>query len=395
MRSSKRSWLIAFAFAASVAATSGTSAAATWINGRTTPRLSEIVAIDATGESGWPYGQEDLLGDGATFTPAEQQMDIRTAYAATDTARFWTRIYFSDPAMVGTGVTAYIFIDADQNASTGGRASAAEINPALTTDPSPGGYEFVIGVTGTGTIAGVWQYGTGMYVMVTTSSSMGEAGSDADPIAIGSLQHGYVQSMVNMNAVGLTPTCSANLFFRSVSGTGGDLDGGQVGSCVPADTNADRVPDVVTPVGGCTSDAQCPGGGTCTNMVCSVPPSCSTDADCASTEQCTSGSCVVRSGGTCTTSAQCADLVCTNGQCVACSSNAECGTGRTCSSTGRCTGGVVLAPGEKVEGGAFNCAFSPRGTPSSPLGTGGRRFFASTLAAALILLIRKRRTRFA
>ncbi len=389
----KLSWLARLGIAGSIVTASHTSAAATWPNG-TTPRLSEIVAIDGTGEPGWPYGAEDLLGDGATFTQAEQQMDIRTAYAATDTARFYARVYFSDPATVGSGVTTYIFIDADRNSATGGPASATDINPALTIDPSPGGYEFVIGVAATGAVVGVWEYGTNMWAMVTTASSMGEAGSDADPIKIGSLQHGYVQGVVNMSAVGLTPECSAILFVRSVSGTGGDLDGGQWGSCVPADTNGDRVPDVIIPAGGCTSDAQCPGGGTCKNGICSVPPGCSTDADCASTEQCTSGQCVARPGGSCTTTAQCGDLVCNGTQCVACRSDSECGTGRTCSSTGRCVGNIVLAPGENVEGGAFNCALSPLGPPGSASGRAGTRFLAATLAAALTLFIRKRRTRF-
>src|SRR6266567_9551481 len=113
--------IMAAGVGASIMAASGASAGATWINTRTTPRLSEIVAVDATGETGWPYGQEDVAGDGlATFATPEQTVDIRTAYAATDTSRFWARVYFSAPNGVGAGVTGYVFIDADRNAATGG-----------------------------------------------------------------------------------------------------------------------------------------------------------------------------------------------------------------------------------------------------------------------------------
>src|SRR6266568_3128588 len=158
-RSGSMRWLVRAGVAASILAASSASAGATWINTRTTPRLSEIVAVDATGETGWPYGQEDVAGDGlATFATPEQTVDIRTAYAATDTSRFWARVYFSDPNGVGAGLTAYVFIDADRNAATGGRAMGAEINPAFTTDPSPGGYDFVFAVGGNGAVAGIWEY---------------------------------------------------------------------------------------------------------------------------------------------------------------------------------------------------------------------------------------------
>ncbi len=393
----KMRWLVGTGIGASIMAASGASAAATWINARTTPRLSEIVAIDATGENGWPYGQEDVAGDGlGTFAPAEQTIDIRTAYAATDTSRFWARVYFSDPNGVGTGLTVYIFIDADRNTATGGRAMGAEINPAFTADPSPGGYDFVLAVGGDGAVAGLWEYRAmqGMYATLNpnAANSSGESGADVDPILINGPQHGYVQGNVNLNVVGLTSTCDANLFVRSVNAGAGDLEAGQVGSCVPADTNQDRVPDIVTPPGGCTTDAQCPGGGTCNNGVCAVPPSCTTDVDCAATEQCVGGRCVARPGGMCTTAAQCGDLVCTNGQCGACVSNAECGAGRICSSTGRCIANVVLAPGEKVEGGAFHCSVSLRAS-NVPSNRGDVPPAGAALLTALALAARKRRTR--
>jgi Cys-rich repeat protein len=394
----KTRWLMGAGVGASIVAASGASAGATWINARTTPRLSEIVAIDSTGESGWPYGQEDVAGDGPlTFAAPEQMIDIRTAYAATDASRFWARVYFSDPNGVGAGVTAYVFIDADRNVATGGRAIGAEINPAFTTDPSPGGYDFVLAVGGNGAVAGLWAYQAmqGMYATLnpTAANSSGETGADADPILIDGAQHGYVQMNADLNVVGLTSTCDANVFVRSVNAGAGDLEAGQLASCIPADANRDGVPDIVIPPAGCTSDAQCPAGGTCNNGVCTVPPTCTIDADCPATDQCVAGRCVPRPGGTCTTSAQCGDLVCTNGQCVACVSNPECGTGRICASTGRCVGNVVLAPGEKVEGGAFHCAVSARKALRLPLDRRDVPPAAAAVVAALALAARRRRTR--
>src|SRR5262245_25967867 len=96
---------------AAVALAAATAGAQTWIKPRTTPPLHEIVALDATGEAGWPYGFEDLAGDGQTFKQPEQAIDVRTAYAATDATRFWVRVYVADPDAVGAGVTVYVFID--------------------------------------------------------------------------------------------------------------------------------------------------------------------------------------------------------------------------------------------------------------------------------------------
>jgi hypothetical protein len=333
-RPRKMPWLLGAGVGASIVAASGASAGATWINTRTTPRLSEIVAIDATGETGWPYGQEDVAGDGpATFATPEQTIDIRTAYAATDMSRFWARVYFSDPNGVGAGLTVYVFINADRNTATGGPAMGPEINPAFTSDPSSGGYDFVLAVGGNGMVAGLWEYQgmPPMYVTLnpTAANSAGETGADADPILINGSQHGYVQGNVDLNVVGLTSTCDASLFVRSVNAGAGDLEAGQLGSCVPADTNQDHVPDIVVPPGGCSSNTQCPGGGTCNNGVCTIPPTV------------------------------------TN---------------------------IVLAPDERVEGGAFHCSVSQWKGSRLPL---GRRDVPPALAVvtALALAVRRRRTR--
>ena len=151
-------------------------------------------------------------------------------------------------------VTAYVFIDADRNPATGGRAAAPEIDPALTTDPTPGGYEYVLSFGGNRAMGALWEYraAQAMFASVNGGSAnmAAESGADVDPILIGGRQHGYLQGNVNLNAVGLTSVCNANLFVRSVSNGAGDLDAGQWGSCVPADANGDRVPDLVTPTRG-------------------------------------------------------------------------------------------------------------------------------------------------
>jgi len=335
--------------------------AATWSNGSSTPAIGQIFAIDATGEVGWPYGQEDVAGDGlAMFAPGEQGMDLRSGYASTDASSFWVRVYVSDPTAVAATVTVYLFVDADQNPATGGSAAATTVDPAFTMDPSAGGYEYVIGVHGNGTLAGIWGYQATQYVAVNTnpSNSRAEAGTDTDPLLLDGAAHGYVQATVDLALVGLTQACSANLFVRSVNNGGGDLEAGQTAPCVPADGNGDGVPDFVVPPA-CTTDAQCPAGGRCVNGACVLTPSCNTDMDCAATEQCTGGQCVTRPGGTCASDADCGQLVCAGGQCVACTpGGTQCGTGRACTNDGRCMDNVVLAPGERVQGGAFHCSLA-------------------------------------
>ena len=135
------------------------ASAQTWTSSRTTPLLGEIVALDATGEANWPYGAEDLAGDGlGEFRQQEQSVDLRSVYAATDDTRFWIRLYVSDPNSAGGNVVAYVFIDADHTAATGGSAEAVEIDAKLVTDPTDGGYDYVVGVAGNGTIVDIWQW---------------------------------------------------------------------------------------------------------------------------------------------------------------------------------------------------------------------------------------------
>src|SRR6185312_14878843 len=103
--------------------------AATWTAG-TTPHLGQIFALDATGENGWLYGAEDVLGDGLqNFTPAEQSLDLRTAYAATDATQLWTRVYLSSQAQADPTLVTFVFVDADSNIATGGGTNSTTLSP--------------------------------------------------------------------------------------------------------------------------------------------------------------------------------------------------------------------------------------------------------------------------
>jgi hypothetical protein len=61
LRDSLRLTRVAFA---GLLLVSSPALAQSWAGGDTTPDLRELVAVDATGEPGWPYGEEDVAGDG-------------------------------------------------------------------------------------------------------------------------------------------------------------------------------------------------------------------------------------------------------------------------------------------------------------------------------------------
>lgn len=386
--------VVAAVAAALVSAVAAPAAAQTWVGARTTPGLGELFAIDKTGEPGWPYGAEDLAGDGLNnFKQPEQSIDIRTAYAATDATRLWLRVYVSSATAPGGNVTAYFFIDSDNNSNTGGSANAPSINAKFTSDSSPGGYEFVFAVRGNASVTGLWRWQTPQNqwttVQLAPNEAAAESGTDLDPIRLDGNTHGYLQGSIALTRVNLTSACNAQLYVRSVNDIAalgdGDLEVGQVGSCVPA-TNSSGVPTVLQPPGGCTSSAQCPGGGVCVNGKCVIAQPCVTNADCPANQQCTTdGRCVPVPSGSCTTNANCNGLVCSGGKCVACTSSSQCGSGLTCAPTGHCvtatgggTGGsgaggagtgtgtagtgnpAQLDPGEAVKGGACACSVPGR-----------------------------------
>jgi hypothetical protein len=351
--------------------------AQTWVSGRTTPALGDIVAIDATGEQGWLYGFEDLAGDGQDFKQPEQSVDIRTAYASTDAQRFWSRVYVSDPNAAGGNVVVFVFIDNDQDPNTGGSAAATDIHAKLVGDPSNGGYEYVIEIAGNGSINEIWEWRAMQSLwqgtMPQAAQAEAESGTDVDPVEINGSDHGYLQGMVDMSLVGLTQACEADLFVRSIisSGNGdGDLEVGTIAPCIPADDDGDGVPDLLIPPNGCTNDAECPGSGLCIEGRCIVPQPCIADADCDADERCVDDICMPVPGGACSDSAECGDLVCRDGQCQGCTFGGnECSGLRRCAADGRCVDDPNappdngLDPGDEAQGGALTCSYAaaPRG----------------------------------
>jgi hypothetical protein len=220
----------------------------------------------------------------------------------------------------------------------------------------------------------------------TATQAAAETGQDGDPIQINGIAHGYLQGIVDLDLVGLTQACNANLFVRSVNTSGagdGDLEVGKLAPCVPADSNGDDVPDIVVPPTGCTADNQCPAGGICVNGECIVAIPCLDDADCDPADFCSpDGTCIPDPGAGCTTNADCGDLVCFDGTCSSCTLAPDlCGAGLRCAPTGSCvvdtgTGsGPPLNPGDNVQGGAFSCSASPArtygGTAALLLAAGG------------------------
>lgn len=373
--------------ALSIAGFTSVANAQTWPGGQTGPALGQLFAIDKTGETGWVYGAEDVAGDGLDqFKQQEMSIDIRTAYASTDAQRFWARVYVSDAASPGGNINAYVFIDSDRSASTGGSSAATDIDPKLTSNPT-GGFEFVLGVQGNQTLQ-LWEWNGSAWAKKNLDPSQGtaEAGAILDPIRLNGDVHGYLQGAVDLNQVALTQACEANLYVRTTGAASvgaGDLEVGVVGPCIPADGNGNGVPDPVeNPPSGCTSDAQCANGGVCLNGKCIFAAACSVPADCQTGYVCTNGRCVLQPSGTCTTNAECNGAVCTGGQCVACApGGTECGSGYVCGPDGRCISssggggaggsGVVPGPDDEIQGGACAC--------STPGGAGSRAFTLSLL----------------
>jgi hypothetical protein len=360
--------------------------AQTWAAG-TTPRLRELIAVDRTGEVGWPFGSEDLAGDGLTFAQEEQSVDLRTVYAATDAERFWIRAYVSSEERPAESVSLYVFIDADRNAVSGGDAVASDIDPRLSNDPSAGGYEYLFAMDGKARALGLFAWKNDQWTNVNAKSAQlgAEIDTDRDPILWGADEHGYLQGSIDLSLVGLTVACDANLFVRSVDAqtSVSDLDIGQVGACVPADANDDGVPDVIVNLV-CTREDDCPAGGLCIFGRCMYAAECATKTDCAADQVCTDGRCVAAPGGTCSKNADCDALVCRSGKCVACTANSQCGSGKKCAPDGTCVNGTSgddgsadtggsggskgteasaadLAAGEEIQGGACACSLVQAG----------------------------------
>lgn len=387
------------------------ASAQTWAGNRQRPSLREIATVDRTGETGWLWGREDVAGDGLDqFSAEEQAIDVRSVYLRVDDSRLWWRTYVSATEVPSRDLTAYLFIDFDLNTATGRTAAATELEAAFVDDPTAGGYEYVVAVSGDGTPPSLWGLDAvaSSFVPVNTNANelTGEIEVFRDPLRIGQDERGYVQASMALDLVSLTSRCDARFFVRTTNKTQGlgegDLDVGDAVRCAPEDTNSNRVPDIVEPTAECQTDAQCPNGGICWEGRCWVAPACIDDTDCPSTHNCIDGSCIVRSGTNCTTNSDCPSGLCVRGECVICNSDDDCGPGRVCGPDARCvdedaagmggagnsngnnagTGAVVLADGERIQGGACACRF----------GAGDKRWqYSVWLGLAAMLGVRRLR----
>jgi hypothetical protein len=367
----------------------GVAGAQTWEGNRTTPHLGEALVVDASGESSWQFGTEPLAAD----------EDVRSVYGARGNSQAWFRFYVSSTSQPIAGMVVYVFVDSDTNSGTGGPAAIEDIDPALTDDPSNGGYEFFVSVPADGTDPTVFEWDGAAWVDagVQPNRVLSEVETDVDPLLLGSATHGYVQTMIDFGVAGLDSSCNADLYFRSTNGDGGDLEIGEVVQCVPRDANGDRIPDVLLPPD-CVTDADCPGDGVCVDGNCVVPVGCAVAADCAADEDCVDGICVAQGGGSCVDNADCDGLVCDNGSCVPCGSDAQCDGGR-CAADGRCVDadstpptpggtagagpeyGLELDDGDEVRGGACKC--------QAPGRFSGRGAWLAALAAAALISRRR------
>ncbi len=362
--------------------------AQTWVDNRPGPALTEILTVDRTGEDDWLWGREDIAGDGLDrFAADEQALDARTVYVTTDDQLLYARLYVSSTSEVSDELTVYLFIDNDRDADSGGGADVPAIDPSLTEDPTPGGYEFLVGFPADGSAGSAWEYDLTAREFTPMSLEpadiVTETGTLLDPLRIGNGTRAYAQVVLPLTAVGLTSACQARLFVRTTNRpqdpTDGDLDVGEVAECRAADRDRDSVPDPVQPDVECSSDSQCPNGGICWDGRCLLSAACSTDRDCASGYSCEEGRCVVTPGASCNDSADCDGLVCENGRCAICTASNDCERGQVCQPDGRCVdedevttpddddSELVLEEGERVQGGACTCRTSTGRSSSSPL----------------------------
>ncbi|OIP39854.1 MAG: hypothetical protein AUK47_09380 [Deltaproteobacteria bacterium CG2_30_63_29] len=366
------------------------AASQTWRPPATGPFLREVVAVDASGEANWPFGSEDNAKDGATFGADEARLDIRTVYAASDADRFWLRAYFAETQVTTFETTVlFVFMDSDDNPATGSGADAPDIFSEFTADPTPGGYDTVIGVQGDGSVLGVWSWENNQNrwgkLNVRAGEVEVESSVDLDPILLLGEDHAYLQMSVDHILTGLDAACNSTLFVRSFNDATsvryGDLNVGPAVPCVARDVNADGSPDILqNPTSGCRTNADCPGQGVCLSSgVCLIRYQCRANSDCAADEACTNGKCVRVVTTQCTANADCNKLLCEQGACVPCAASGAraCASGLVCAPNGTCTDpGTVTPPPnpagpspDVVQGGACMCSLASTapGSGMSPL----------------------------
>lgn len=358
------------------------AAAQTWSLSRVRPSLFEIIAVDPTAEAKWPYGSEDVAGDGGSTTTSEEaSVDLRSVYADARAGRLWLRAYVSAKNTSSTTALTFFFIDTDQRSDTGGKAQGQELLPALSDDPSKGGYELAIGVRADASLIGVFSWNTESkkWTARKTPEQVATAERDVarDPLRLLGDEHAYTQVTLDLDEAKLDERCLANIFVRTQNDQADKLAYGDsvdtfAMTCRPR-LNAYGDPEVLRS-DRCTADDTCPGGGRCRDGICLIGYECSDDAACQSDQRCTSGVCVRYVERSCSGNSECSGLVCQSSQCVACSDSGAraCGGDDVCAPDGRClspsaatsgnnNGSGALANGERVQGGALSCSLTQVG----------------------------------
>jgi len=372
-----RAAFIALVFSAALASYAESAQAQTWSSARSGPALWQISSLDRTGEPGWPYGAEDVARDGAAFEADEAGADVRSVYADADVERLWLRAYVAAPSAPAASLISFFFIDTDGRGDTGGAADGEVLEPSLSNDPSRGGYERAIGVRGDGQALGAWEWNAQQRAWLPLPSPpaalRAEAGRARDPLALGTVERGYVQVSVAHPITGLDASCGGTIFVRTRNVAAaprafGDDD--RAVTCrVPSDVYGDPI---IVRSFSCRVDAECPISGRCREGVCLFAYDCATGVDCPTGSRCSDNRCVRAVDQTCTTQTDCRGLLCESGACVACTEGGPrtCAAGLSCSPNGTCVDPGEFEPGAadtgpgKVQGGAFSCS----ATSSAPTG---------------------------
>ncbi len=256
-----------------------------WSGGRQTPALRELVLLDPTGEGLWPFGAEDVAGDGlGTFEPAEASVDIRSLYAAADGQRSWARLHVASGGEPGAQMVAFLFIDVDDDPASGGGADSTDLHARFVDDPTGGGYEIAVGMRGDGTLIDAWRWAGAAWAPIQRADRdvRVSVGVDLDPLRLGADDHGYLQAEIAHGLSGLDASCAAVLFVRTWNDAPGedygDLDVGERSRCVAADGDGDGAPDIVEGYD-CDGDEDCARNGTCVDGACVAGGGGDGDAD--------------------------------------------------------------------------------------------------------------------
>lgn len=392
-----------------VLATASVSAQ-TWSARRERPALFEIIAVDPSAQPGWPFGSEDVAADGAqTFQSDEAAVDLRSIYADARANRLWVRVYTAATEPPAMNAVAFMFLDTDARAGTGGPAEGMAVWPAFEDDPSSGGYERAVGLRGDGTLVGVYAWDATerawMRQPERPQQTRLETGVSRDPLRLAGDDHAYFQVELDLPAFELDDACDGTIFVRLWNdGTGARRfgDATTAGPCKPR-LNRFGDPDVLQ-TATCDDDDSCPARGDCRDGTCVFAYECSQNAECRAGERCEGDVCVrVVETMSCDGAADCDDgTVCVSGQCTTCrdSGARACAEGLVCTPRGSCirpsdgeggggTGGRGEADGgdgPQVRGGAFTCS-------AGPLGRAGKHGAWLGLGVALMVALRRRAAR--